>query len=296
MRINKKKVNKNLPMTLAPKFQFGGFPSIFSQDIDFSDYNNVRNTLTGDPTVGDTFERAFSEDNPDLIGRRFMSDLSFDIAQNQNPLLTEYDPVFAGLTLDQAAEDAAKRRTFLGIGKGRARRKAEEQLREGLAQKNQEITQTNQTNSVDVLSNLTQGNEQANLLLNLLSNFQFQQGGRLALGPMAGGQERRVPPDQGLGLQYVDAERSGEQIIPLDQSGLSKFFMDMATLDHPYEKKSRKLIEVLGRGKSYNLSQGEEDALRHAGTAMYMTSGQGPLAAPLKGAYTNLLGLAHELH
>jgi len=37
------------------------------------------------------------------------------------------------------------------------------------------------------------------------------------------------------------------------------------------------------------------DALRHAGTSMYMTSGQGKYAAPFKIPYTNLMGLAHEL-
>ena len=37
------------------------------------------------------------------------------------------------------------------------------------------------------------------------------------------------------------------------------------------------------------------DALRHAGTAMYTTSGQGRLLAPLKIPYTNVMGAAHEL-
>ena len=37
------------------------------------------------------------------------------------------------------------------------------------------------------------------------------------------------------------------------------------------------------------------DALRHAGTAMYTTSGQGDILAPLKIPYTNVMGAAHEL-
>lgn len=37
------------------------------------------------------------------------------------------------------------------------------------------------------------------------------------------------------------------------------------------------------------------DALRHAGTAMYMTAGQGKWLAPLKIPYTNIMGVAHEI-
>ena len=37
------------------------------------------------------------------------------------------------------------------------------------------------------------------------------------------------------------------------------------------------------------------DALRHAGTAMYMTAGQGKWAAPFKIPYTNIMGVAHEI-
>jgi hypothetical protein len=45
---------------------------------------------------------------------------------------------------------------------------------------------------------------------------------------------------------------------------------------------------------TYGGHNDNKDALRHSGTAMYLTSAQGNWLAPLKVPYTNLLGLFHE--
>ena len=60
---------------------------------------------------------------------------------------------------------------------------------------------------------------------------------------------------------------------------------------------SYSLADRILRGANISLGGGHndnKDALRHSGTAMYSTSAQGPLLAPFKIPYTNLLGLAHE--
>ena len=60
---------------------------------------------------------------------------------------------------------------------------------------------------------------------------------------------------------------------------------------------SYSLADRILRGANISLGGGHNDnidALRHSGTAMYSTSAQGPLLAPFKIPYTNLLGLAHE--
>lgn len=174
-----KPTRKNKPWFLQ-KFQFGGLPGFnipaslanAFENTDFGDWSSIQSAATS--VGGQNVADAFAQDNPDLITGNVMQSLAYSQGLSK---AYEQNPIRTAEQIDADAEAAAKRRTFLGIGKKKAKRKAAEELQgmndrriannENLAGAYAPIENSNM---------VTQYAGMANLMA-LLDGFQFQQGG-----------------------------------------------------------------------------------------------------------------------
>ena len=69
-------------------------------------------------------------------------------------------------------------------------------------------------------------------------------------------------------------------------------------IEDGYREQSTNFLDRYFPQQDFESSGGHNDyvdAIRHAGSSMYMTSGQGEWLAPLKVPYTNVMGIAHEI-
>lgn len=185
----KKKVRKkqlggfNLPPSLTDLFS-NGAPS-FDQVMQLG-------TQLGANAGTNVFDKAFAQDDPNLIGGEVLAQGSFAQASQANPLLSQTD-------IQQQANEAAKKETFLGIGKKQKQRQYEALLQkqnDAKYQQNQFQGGINTANNGTDLVNASQ-------LYNLLGNWLGQQGGSPFQG-LPGGPPADTPAPGPIGVVPAD--------------------------------------------------------------------------------------------
>lgn len=210
------------------KRQFGGFnlPSsltgLFAEGTPTFDQVMALAPQLDTAAGTDIFSRAFAEDNPDLITGAVMKQGAMAQATEANPLLTPEQ-------ISSQAEETAKKKSFLGIGKKRQKRLAEQ----GLLQQNQVAQQMNQLQgSVNQISN-NQNLAGATELLGMLETWMGQRGGNPSQV-----QPQAVPPGQEK-ITWEEAEKltadDAEFIKSLKDDKVGRGYVDGLLLDMGFE-------------------------------------------------------------
>lgn len=147
----------------------------------------------------DVFSRAFAADDPSIITGEVWGQGAMAQATQENPLRTQ-----------QEIEEEVKKRTFLGIGKKKARRKLEEE--------NAQRAMNNQVQGVSNLISNTQNFANANQIFDMLGNWFGQQGGN----PFTEGFYPKAGPTDETGVIYPEvtalAETARRQVMELDDT------------------------------------------------------------------------------